>query len=339
MLAILLALLSPLLATPAVAQEWSKGEAIVEPADLPALPVGWTTVSGTFLRVHGPEEEMPVLLKLARHGSERLPELADTLRVPIGTTIHVYVAPSDEQFRALQPGRAPIWADATTWPALGAVFLRTPAARGPTDQPLEVVFDHELVHVLVGRAFAPRVAPTWLQEGIAQLLAGEVGPEIGQTLARASVGGLVDLADLERGFPHDPVRARVAYAESADFVAFLQERHGPDVLPELLRASAGGAGLREAVYTSTGELFDEVEEAWRARHAPSPMVRVASLASGEWMWSVGALALVGAGIRRRREFHRRLEEMAAEEAMLDQLMAGVGGRSAGVEWGVHPDRA
>ncbi|MCB9689573.1 MAG: hypothetical protein H6738_20670 [Alphaproteobacteria bacterium] len=321
MLALLLsALVSPFLATPAAAQEWSAAEPIAEPTDLPPVPEGWTTVNGTFLRVHGPENELPLLLRLARHGSERLPELAETLQVPIGTTIHVYVAPTDAMFRRMQPGRAPSWADATTWPGIGAVFLRAPSARGGQSEPLEQVFDHELVHVLVGRAFAPNVPPTWLQEGIAQLLANEVGPEIGQTLVQGSAGGLVDLSELDHGFPADPGRARLAYAESADFVAYVVEHHGDRALPELLRASAGGAGIREATYRATGQLFDNVEADWRSHLPSGPMLQLASLASGEWMWGFGALALIGAGVRRRREFHRRVAEMEAEEQLLDSMI-------------------
>jgi hypothetical protein len=85
------------------------------------------------------------------------------------------VVASDADFRALQPGQPPTWADATAYPAAGPICLRAPALRSGTDTRLEQVLDHELVHVLLGRAFAPAQPPTWLQEGIARVFAGEVG--------------------------------------------------------------------------------------------------------------------------------------------------------------------
>lgn len=310
------------LAGPAWAQQWTSAPAPVEGTELPAVPDGWTTVPGTYLRVHGPEELTGVLLRVARHGSTALPHLADELDVPIGETIHVYVAPDDATFRAIQPGLPPTWADATTWPKLGAVFLRAPAARPGDDEPLEQVFDHELVHVLLGRAFAPKAPPTWLQEGVAQVLAHELGPEEAATLQQASlVGALAGVQALELGFPADAHRAKIAYAESADFVAYLGERYGRDIVPKLVRESRGGATLRQTVYASTGgHYLEDVEKDWLARYDTAP-VKFAALANGEWVWWIGAVVLAVAWVRRRREFKRRLAEMEAEEALVDQLLA------------------
>ena len=86
--------------------------------------------------------------------------------LPVGRTVHVYVARTQEQFRTLQPGNAPTWADATAYPGMGTVFLRDPKIRIATDEPVEQVLDHELVHILLGRAFAPAIPPSWLQEGV-----------------------------------------------------------------------------------------------------------------------------------------------------------------------------
>jgi hypothetical protein len=309
---------------PAVAhaQEWTRGEIVPEPTDLPAVPDDFVTVEGTFLRVHGPSSETDLLLRLARHGSEALPRLAERLEVPMGSTVHVYVARDEAEFRSLQPGPVPVWADATTWARTGAVFLRTPDARGGMATPLEQVFDHELVHVLVGRAFGDRHPPTWLQEGIARLLAREVTPDEAAALVRArGNGGWIPLAALADGFPSDGLRAQLAYAESGDFLAWLEETYGPAVIPAVLRHSAAGAGMNEAVYRATGDLLHEVEADWTASHAPALGARLASLASGDWLWGLGAVALVGAGIQKRRRFHRRLEEMGREEAAMDELVA------------------
>ena len=310
---------------PAVqAQSWTAAPAVEEGPALPAIPPDWITVPGTFLRVHGDEAQTRVLLRVARHGSEVLPELASALQVPIGTTIHVYVAESDAEFRALQPGRPPTWADATAWPKLGAVFLRAPQARMGGDEPLEQVLEHELVHILLGRAFAPATPPSWLQEGVAQVLADQLGPDDAETLTNGTMlGGLLGLEALEHGFPADPNRARLAYAESADFVAYLMSTHGPDALPALIRASAGGDTMRQAVYASTGVFLEDLETDWKERHEDRLSQSLAVLGSGEWVWALGALALVVGGVQRRRQFHRRLAEMEEEERVVDELLASL----------------
>lgn len=318
---ILLLLLS-LPGADAWAQEWRSAPAPQEGTELPLPPEGWTTVEGTYLRIHGDADRTELLLRLARHGSEALPRLAGQLDVPIGKTIHVYVAGTEEQFRELQPGVAPTWADATAWPRLGVVFLRDTRIRPATDEPLEVVFDHELVHVLLGRAFAPRVPPAWLQEGAAQVLAGQAGPEVARILSSSALtGGPMSVESLERSFPADPMRARLAYAVSADFVQYLQAEHGDEVLSELVGASLEGVGIRGAVRRATGTFLDEVEADWGQRWASRASVPASLLADlGEWVFVGGALLLPIGWVMRRRRFHRRLREMEEEEALIDMLV-------------------
>src|SRR5690606_24960154 len=117
------------------------------------------------------------------------PELADELGVPIGDTIHVYVTPSTQAFRELQPGSPPTWADATAYPGRGVVYLRAPEARGGAADPIEQVLEHELTHILVGRAFLPNHPPSWLQEGVAQVVSGEHEPGLSRELLRAGATG------------------------------------------------------------------------------------------------------------------------------------------------------
>lgn len=289
---------------------------------IPAFPADWITEKGTWVRVHGHPDEFPALLRVARHASEALPRLADALDVPIGNTVQIVVASTDASFRELQPGRAPSWADAVAYPSLGVVYLRAPSARGGQAAPLEQVLDHELVHVLLGRAFAPDLPPSWLQEGVAQVLAGEMGPDVARTLATGeATGGLVALDSLERGFPRDPLRARLAYAQTADFVAWLTDTHGADAIPRLVRHTREGHGLAAAVRHVTGEGLDEVEATWRARWAAASPVRWSALLDESLLLGLGGILLAFGGVSRKRAFRRRMEELAREEAELDALLA------------------
>jgi len=313
----------------AVAQEWQATPTWTDDlaTDQLVVPRDWVTEKGTFLRLHGHPSDRGTLLRLARHGSDALPRLADRLQVPIGHTVHVYLATSEAQFRELQPGRAPTWADAVAYPALGVVILRAPDVRGGTAQPLERVFDHELVHILLGRAFAPAVPPQWLQEGTAQLLAGEVGPQVARDIASGmATGGLIDLEDLGHGFPSDPLRARLAYAQSADLVAWLEEHHGEDVVPTMVREARAGRPMAAAVRTATGRFLHEIEADWSRPYTEGLDLSWTALANEGVLFGFGGIALAIGGVMRRRRFHQRMEELAREEALIDELAAQLSAR-------------
>lgn len=313
----------------ASAQEWTPTPAWTDALaeHRPDVPADWVTESATYLRLHGEADDQATLLRLARHGAERLPELAERLGVPIGHTIHVYVAPDQATFRAMQPGRAPTWADGVAYPALGLVLLRAPDVRGGTAAPLEQVLDHELVHILLGRAFAPALPPSWLQEGTAQLLAGEVGPDVARDIARGmATGGLIPLDDLGHGFPADAMRARLAYAQSADFVAWLEQEHG-DVLPTLVAESRAGLPLAGAVRRATGESLADVEHTWAAQYTRGLGFSWTAVMNEGMLFGLGGLVLAVGGTLRRRRFHQRMEAMARQEALVDQLLAQMRGRA------------
>lgn len=317
--------------SPAWGQEWAAEPSPEEEAGwvVPPPPETWDTVHGSFLRIYGEGRDYGTMLRLARHGSDALPELATRLGVPIGDTIHVYLAPSDALFRELQPGNAPSWADATAYPALGVIYLRSQRARHGQSKPLEQVMDHELVHVLLGRAFMPERPPQWLQEGVAQVMAGEFTPKTTEDIAAGMLGGgLISLDDLARGFPSDAGRAKLAYAQSADFVAWLQMQHGPEALPALIREMAGGASINAAVRRSTGRYLKDIDREWRSRLTSGVPLSLTPLTTVDTWWALGGIALLIGGVLRRRQFKRRLAEMEAEERLLDEMLEQMATESA-----------
>lgn len=310
--------------SPALAVEASQAPELVQleaDAELPPIPLGWETVRGPFVQVHGSPDDLHTLLELSREAERSLPELANDLGVPLGTTIHVYVADSQRRFRDLQPGNAPTWADGVAYPALGLVLLRAPDVRGGMADPLDVVLRHELVHILLGHAFLPNRPPSWLQEGLAQVWAGEVGPQTTQTLATGlATGNTMSLEGLSRGFPADPVRARVAYAQSAVFIGWIRDTYGQDAVKTLIRELASGTAIEGAVYSATGDFITTVEKRWLGELEGSPLA-FGVFANMDGLFGLGAILLVVGGIARRRQFHRRVEEMGEEEAALDALIA------------------
>lgn len=296
---------------------------MVAPAGREAeVPAGWKSVYGQHVVVHGPERHAGLMRSLRDHADESLPVLAERLMMPMGQPVDVFVSTTDAQFRQVQPGVPPAWADATAYPALGAIYLRAPGARRDTE-PLTQVLDHELVHVVVGRAFAPARPPTWLQEGLAQFHAEQHDLQDLRTLAGAAMFGPIPLDELERSFPENPHAAGLAYAESVDFLVWLESTYGRTAVPTLVASMQQGDSLADAVRRATGEPLYIVDEAWRDRFSFTSPIAWTALASSDWIWLLAALlGMVAMFVVRRRQRLRR-NAIKAQEVEEEALMQAI----------------
>ena len=294
-------------------------EDVVPTNSPPPVPSDWAKVPSPFADVYSTDGDKPTALRLSRHIAEALPRLARELDVPVGNRMHVVVAPTQKLFHDLQPGSSPDWADGTAWPKRGWIFLRAPRLRGQATESLEMVLEHELVHILLGRAFGPRKVPRWLQEGAAQLFAGEYSAETTKTLAKGTLGdNLISLQELSRGFPRNPLRAHLAYAQSADLVAFIRNEYGPSAFKKLIHALARGENFPTAIRLSTGELVEDIDQKWRSRLQASPFQLSPLMDEGVW-WGLGALLVPLAWFTVRRRNRKKLERWKREEVLEDAL--------------------
>jgi len=293
---------------PAWVRRWLVGLAlfVAGPALAQEIPEGWMTIEAEHLRLHTPPRHERLVRALAAHADPRVPEIGARLGLPIGGPIDVFLASSDAEFRRVQPGDPPPWADATAYPGLGVVYLRAPTARGGDNEPLTTVLDHELVHIVVGRAFAPNRAPTWLQEGLAQLHAGQHDLASVRKLSAAAFGGPIPLSELERAFPRNPHAASLAYAQSVDFLAWLERTYGQGAVAALVDAMRRGESLELAILGVTGQPLSEVDRAWSARLSGWSLGAWQILGGQDFMWLVAALVgLAAMFIVRRRQRQRR----------------------------------
>ncbi|MFK7926655.1 MAG: hypothetical protein AB8H79_00590 [Myxococcota bacterium] len=299
-----------------------QGDLVAAPGRGADVPPGWETVYGYHVAVHGPAKHEGLMRSLVDHADTSVPVLAERLMMPIGPPIDIFLSSTDAQFRQVQPGVPPAWADATAYPALGAVYLRAPAARRGTES-LEQVLDHELVHIVVGRAFAPERPPTWLQEGLAQFHAEQHDFEDLRTLAGAAMFGPIPLDELERAFPENPHAAGLAYAESVDFLVWMEAQYGRKSVPTLVAAMRDGHSLADAVRMATGEPLYRIDAEWQDRFSFTSPIAWTALASSDWIWLLSALlGLVAMFVVRRRQRLRR-NEIKAQEVEEEALMQAI----------------
>ncbi len=294
-------------------------------ADAPGVPEGWRTVDALYTRIHAHPDDLETARLLASHADASVPKLAAALGIPSGPTIEVFIAPTQQAFQTLQPGRPPEWADGTAWPQRGLIYLRSPDIRPGFDEPLTQVLDHELVHIILGRSFAPRPVPHWLQEGAAQLLARQYKPELTDRLAEGLLGdSLLSLDELTGSFPASGPRARLAYAQSADLVAYLQNTYGADTLSRVTLGLAAGNSVDESLRNATGATSTQLDRAWRERLSSSPMW-LKPLVDDSTLFAFAGIVFVVGGVLVRRRRQRILERWAREEVLQDAVYAALVG--------------
>jgi hypothetical protein len=285
----------------------------------PAWPEHWIVEEGLYASVGGEMADLAAVRRIAAHVEEAVPRIAEELALPTGRRMRVYVTHSQDQFESLQPGEPADWVDATAYPHRALIFLRAPRLRPGTAKPLEQVTDHEITHVLVEQGFHGAPVPRWLHEGLAQVVAKEYSTQTTEALAKGMLGdNLMSLSELVQGFPRDPLRAQLAYAQSADLVAFIRNEYGQPAVQQLLREMAGGTPVRAAFRHATGESLEDVDSAWRAR-LQSSRLWLPAIVSDSFFFAIGSLVLVGGWLRVRRRNRERRAWMEREEELQRQL--------------------
>ncbi len=208
-------------------------------------------------------------------------------------------------------GQPPEWAAGLAYPRLRQIYLQA----SPGRDELFTTLQHEIVHVALGVATDDARVPRWFHEGVAiRLSEGAAFERIRLLTEAALMDGLIDLDELDRGFPAGASRAGTAYAQAVHFVGYLREQYGDDRFRSLI------ANLREsdttfpaAVERAFAEPLASIEQKWRGDLRVwwgwIPVVFGATT-----LWVAAALLLVGAWRRRRRQYQRRLALLEAQES-------------------------
>lgn len=136
---------------------------------------------------------------------------------------------------------------------------------GIPDQSLQALATHEYVHAVIYEMSEDR-CPAWLNEGLAQVLAGEWNAAAGR-VARGMIAEnrFISLSNLDESFLRLPAdRVEQAYIESYIVVDFMLDRYTRSHLQRLVRSLSDGTGTEQAVrniyHISTDELLQDAVE-------------------------------------------------------------------------------
>merc|ERR1712100_90160 len=120
------------------------------------------------------------------------------------------------------------------------------------------------------------------------------------------------MGELSKGFPKDAFRAQMAYAQSADVIAFLYRVHGPEALHTLIYEMSHGTNFDNALFKATGLFPEEFDQAWRGRTYAVPLW-IQNFSADTTLLALTALVLLWGARRKRRSYLKVRPEWEYEE--------------------------
>lgn len=193
-----------------------------------------------------------------------LNRLAREAGIPAPQNVLVIAYPSAEQVRdALH--YLPEWTGGVAIVEYNIVLVGI--APGQDEWMAEVV-PHELGHLVTGeRVFNCKGGsmPTWLSEGLSVYAEGPTSASDQELVKNALRNQNMDsLESLANGFPANPQRASLAYAQSGMVAHFMISEYGPQKMDALLGELKQGKKIDDALQTVYGLDTYELNQRWLA---------------------------------------------------------------------------
>ena len=131
---------------------------------------------------------------------------------------------------------------------------------------MERQIPHELMHILLYKMVGAGYVnlPAWLSEGLASVAELYPNPDYLVLLESAhNKGNLPSILSLCQSFPRDASGTFLAYAQSASFTRYLQQRFGSSGLERLLRQYADGLDCQRGAEAALGVPLAQLGREWR----------------------------------------------------------------------------
>lgn len=217
---------------------------------------------GRFAITYCPEDS-GLADPLVRALSQRLPTLTTRLQLPDLDSARFVITPSAEEWGRVTAG-SPLWANGLAFPNRGVAVLKSPRFNA-NGGPIAETATHELLHLMVESGAPNAGIPRWLDEGIAQFLAGQQEFMDVHVLSRAAASGrLMTFWDIEGLMGMNSIDARQGYAQSLAATQDLWRRFGDSGLANLVHELRKGRDIETAFPRIFGISYSQFEQEHRA---------------------------------------------------------------------------
>ncbi len=285
------------------------------------LPHGYVTEKVGAARFSYPVAARDEVRNLEAHEAEAWQRVAGELGAKVSSELDIRVATNPEQMQALAPRGVPLpgYADGIAFPEQGLILLTLTEPDTWLRPDMRGVLTHELSHVALYRAVAGSEVPRWFTEGLAVHQAGERSFAQSRTLWEGTIQGrLLSLDRLSASFPLRHNEVDLAYAQSADFVSYMQGSADDRVrFRQLLGQLATHVPFADAVKNAYHVPLGYMEREWRNALSQRFGRWPAFLIGLSFIWTLGAILLVIGYVRTRIRHKSTLRRWEGEEAVLD----------------------
>jgi hypothetical protein len=188
------------------------------------------------------------------------------------------------------------------------------------EQSFSQITVHELVHIVLGRAYPGLSIPRWFHEGAAMTLSGELSLQENVGVSKAIfTSSLMPLTSIDSVNAFGRNRADLAYSQAHLSVLFLVDQYGIDVLPEILNAARRTRNFWTGLNTALG-ISPQEFDAMLMKYLTSRYQFVFIFADTYAYWvAIVALFIVGfivTGARNRKRAKAMEEEEKRESERL-----------------------
>jgi len=221
----------------------------------------------------------------------------------------IRVARTQSEFDSMAGPYFPQWGLAAAERRGSRILIRPGACGAELHQTLV----HELTHVLLYQTDQGAYLPRWFHEGLAMTFAGEVSFDENIQISRAAfAGNLLSLDEIDNVNTFHSAKALLAYAQSHLAVSFLIQKHGMDVIPEIIAASRQHRnfwkGIEDVLSMNRKEWEKFYQDELRKEYAWIFLV------GDFWVfWIFLAAGFVAVIIVKKRQNKRTLEKWKEEE--------------------------
>ena len=283
-----------------------------------APPAGnWQSVVTDCFEIYFHPDKRPAVEELLDEADGICADISADLGKPFPAPTYVWIAADRREFRSIQPegSRISEWVAGVAYPQHRLIILKIEGGGADPEETLKSIFAHETSHIALYHALGGRRPPRWFSEGFAMYQAREWSLERASALAYAAVSNsLIPLSRLEDCFPTDLARARLAYDQSKEFIAFIISEYGRQALHRIVSELMAGRDIKAAVKLATGKPFSVVEDEWlaaiRLHYNWIPLLTASST-----LWLLITLLAVMAYIRYRRRKRARIAAMEESELL------------------------